>query len=314
VVFKAKEKHPANYKTYFGYWKDDGFIKRKSGREDYKEKWNEIKSHWLENYRNKEEIDGFSIKKCVTANDEWCVEAYIITDYSKLNETDFIQALKEYSIFQYLKEEKGNTPIISSKGTNNGIYGWFNIKPRYKHVISVPNTGTVCYAYYQGYDCCIDDNCLVMIPKKELSMKEMICISLLIRKDKIRYFYGRQVTPERLGNTKINFNFSMFNHVKVQEFKKKSLTNNKIKLDTKNWKSFRIIDLFEIKKGERLVQEERIEGNVPFITATSENNGVVDHISYEKFKGIKLPADKNGNPDWQFMENYVKSFPYSSNL
>lgn len=29
---------------------------------------------------------------------------------------------------------------------------------------------------------------------------------------------------------------------------------------------------------------------------------------------IKLPTDKQGNPDWQFMENYIKSLPYSSNL
>ncbi len=29
---------------------------------------------------------------------------------------------------------------------------------------------------------------------------------------------------------------------------------------------------------------------------------------------IKLPVDKNGNPDWQFMEDYIKSLPYSSNL
>lgn len=29
---------------------------------------------------------------------------------------------------------------------------------------------------------------------------------------------------------------------------------------------------------------------------------------------IKLPADSNGNPDWQFMENYIKSLPYSANL
>lgn len=26
---------------------------------------------------------------------------------------------------------------------------------------------------------------------------------------------------------------------------------------------------------------------------------------------IKLPADSQGNPDWQFMENYIKSLPYS---
>ncbi len=29
---------------------------------------------------------------------------------------------------------------------------------------------------------------------------------------------------------------------------------------------------------------------------------------------IKLPVDSQGNPDWQFMENYIKSINYSSNL
>lgn len=29
---------------------------------------------------------------------------------------------------------------------------------------------------------------------------------------------------------------------------------------------------------------------------------------------IKLPTNSNGHPDWQFMENYIKSLPYSSNL
>ena len=29
---------------------------------------------------------------------------------------------------------------------------------------------------------------------------------------------------------------------------------------------------------------------------------------------IKLPVDKTNNPDWHFMENYIKSLPYSQNL
>ena len=29
---------------------------------------------------------------------------------------------------------------------------------------------------------------------------------------------------------------------------------------------------------------------------------------------IRLPVDKTGNPDWQFMEDYMKSLPYSINL
>lgn len=29
---------------------------------------------------------------------------------------------------------------------------------------------------------------------------------------------------------------------------------------------------------------------------------------------IKLPVDSEGNPDWQFMEDYIKSLPYSANI
>jgi hypothetical protein len=29
---------------------------------------------------------------------------------------------------------------------------------------------------------------------------------------------------------------------------------------------------------------------------------------------IKLPVDKNANPDWQFMENYIKELPYSDKI
>ncbi len=29
---------------------------------------------------------------------------------------------------------------------------------------------------------------------------------------------------------------------------------------------------------------------------------------------IKLPVDSNGNPDWQFMEDYIKALPYGDRL
>ena len=29
---------------------------------------------------------------------------------------------------------------------------------------------------------------------------------------------------------------------------------------------------------------------------------------------IKLPVDVDDNPDWQFMENYIKSLPYGDRL
>lgn len=103
VVFKAHIPHPSDYETYFGYWKDDGFIKVKHlGRVDFHSKWEKIKSEWVYNYKNKKEMKEHSIKKHVTADDEWCAEAYLETDYSQLKEEDFEIEIKKYVMFMGL--------------------------------------------------------------------------------------------------------------------------------------------------------------------------------------------------------------------
>lgn len=105
VVLKAHVSHPDDYETYFGYWRDDGFIKIKNlGRIDANNKWEKIKSEWIYNYRNKKEVKGQSIKQHVNSEDEWCAEAYMETDYSSLSESDFIKHVKNYTLFR-IKED-----------------------------------------------------------------------------------------------------------------------------------------------------------------------------------------------------------------
>ena len=105
IVFKAHTPHPVDYETYFGYWKNDGFVKVKNlGRIDYFGKWEKIKSEWIYNFRNKNEVKGQSIKKHVTPDDEWCAEAYMETDYSTLSEADFIKHIKNYILFNIREE------------------------------------------------------------------------------------------------------------------------------------------------------------------------------------------------------------------
>jgi type I restriction enzyme M protein len=105
VVFKAHMPHKdTNKETWFGYWKDDGHkLLRHQGRVSIN--WNEVKDKWLYNYRNKKEIAGESVMQLVTAEDEWCVEAYMETDYSTLNEEDFIKTIKDYTAFKFLNEK-----------------------------------------------------------------------------------------------------------------------------------------------------------------------------------------------------------------
>ncbi|MFH1561826.1 MAG: N-6 DNA methylase [Nitrospirota bacterium] len=105
MIFTANKPHPTNKETYFGYYKDDGFVKRKTkGRIDAFGKWESIKAEWVSSYINRKAKAGFSVNKIVTAEDEWCAEAYMETDYSNLSEKDFINEIKKYVAFEVLNQ------------------------------------------------------------------------------------------------------------------------------------------------------------------------------------------------------------------
>jgi type I restriction-modification system DNA methylase subunit len=103
MIFTAKKPHPKNKNTFFGYYKNDGFVKRKGkGRIDALLKWEGIKEKWVTNFMNRKEEKKVSVKRTVTPKDEWCAEAYMQTDYSMLSEQDFIIEVKKYAAFKVL--------------------------------------------------------------------------------------------------------------------------------------------------------------------------------------------------------------------
>lgn len=100
MVFTAHKPHPTNKETYFGYYKDDGFVKKKNkGRIDAYGKWKNIKEKWVSNFFNRKDEAGFSVNQMVTADMEWAAEAYMETDYSCLNDRDFENVLLQYVTF-----------------------------------------------------------------------------------------------------------------------------------------------------------------------------------------------------------------------
>jgi len=95
--------------TFFGYFKKDGFKKKKNlGRVEQFDNnnqsiWKRIESEWLTIYRNKKVVDGLSATAVVSGKDEWLCEAYMRTDFSTLKEEDFQKSLNEY--LAYLMKE-----------------------------------------------------------------------------------------------------------------------------------------------------------------------------------------------------------------
>ena len=166
-------------------------------------------------------------------------------------------------------------------------------------------------------------------------------------------------------------------------------TKKIINLQNTNWQEFTINSLFKLKKGERLIEVDRVIGEIPLITASSYNNGITSFIDFKYFQNrkkyfenkitidmfgnvfyhnykyfsddnihtlilkenitlssytqmflvsvlkklsskygfgrqvrlnrlekeiIKLPIIKKDTPNWNFMDRYIKSIPYSSNI
>ncbi|MDM1499491.1 N-6 DNA methylase [Myroides odoratimimus] len=173
MLWEAHKPHNKNFKSFFGYYKIDGFVKRKKlGRIDANNRWENIKKDWISLYRNSEEIEGVSAKKAVDFEDEWLCEAYMKTDYTKVDNSLFEDSIREY-------------------------------------------------------------------------------ISYLMR-------------------------FGLY------EDKNNDINTEPIPLETSKWKEFNLIDLFKFKRGTRLTKENRIEGDIPLVTAGEDYLGVKSFISNEE--------------------------------
>lgn len=112
MIFDLSQKHErANRDTFFGYFKDDKFVKRKGlGRveqtdQDGNSLWLKTEAEWLDLYKNKREVPGLSVMHKVTCDDEWLAEAYMETDYTKLTVDDFERTIRDY--YSYLIKSGG---------------------------------------------------------------------------------------------------------------------------------------------------------------------------------------------------------------
>lgn len=243
MVFTAHKPHASeNRKTWFGYWKNDGFIKTKhKGRIDLNEVWPEIRDHWVESFRNREVHPGESVLQKVTADDEWCAEAYMATDYGTIKSTDFSNAVRELasyklsrivqhtghdlfpeesgwipfklgSLFELKKGKRltkanmtdGDTPFIGAIESNNGVSNYIGQTALHPAgTITVNYNGSVAEAFYQPEPFCASDDVNVLYPNFEMSPAVGIFISTLIRREKYRFSYGRKWHLERMRESEI---------------------------------------------------------------------------------------------------------------
>ncbi|MBB4119910.1 type I restriction-modification system DNA methylase subunit [Mesonia hippocampi] len=112
MVFDLSQKHiKANKETFFGYYRDDKFTKRKGlGRVEMTDEkgnslWAKTEELWLDLFKNKKQVAGLSVMRKVSWKDEWLAEAYMETDYSSLESDDFEKTIRDY--YSYIIKDGG---------------------------------------------------------------------------------------------------------------------------------------------------------------------------------------------------------------
>jgi len=117
----------------------------------------------------------------------------------------------------------GKTLIISPTEEYNGCYGWLDfetvLNPPF---ITVARTGSIGESFVHLEPCAPNSDCLILLPRGEMSIPDLFLAASSIRSEKWRYNYGRKVTPKRIADVKINYSPKVKDDAKklYQKFKK----------------------------------------------------------------------------------------------
>jgi type I restriction modification DNA specificity protein len=126
----------------------------------------------------------------------------------------------------------GTTPFVRSSDSHNGWTGFTTMSPCHPgNTIGVNRNGSVGEAFYQPISFCSTEDVHIFTPKFEMNPFIALFLTVLIRRERYRFGYGRKWGIERMNQTR-----------------------------------------------------------------------------------IKLPVVEDGQPNWKFMERYVKSLPFSSQV
>ena len=300
----------------------------------------------------------------------------------------------EFNIFRGVRitkadQEKGEHILVTAGSKNDGIKQRISNgrSQLFKDAITIDMFGLVIYRNYEFF---CDDNIIVLKSKEKYNEREMVYIASFIGEQTKGYDYGRQcrlkniqdiIVPEKHEIPSWVYEIEIPDYSDIIEPKEDKIVELPNLLE---WKEFSFDELFIIgkAKGPKAKEAEENIGDIPYITATSENNGIkcltsiparhkgncltIGHLGdpfYQEkdFSGnnvtylysktnhmnqyvglflvslmqflpkkynygnvvgiakmknekISLPVDSNGNPDWQLMEDYIKSLPYSKYL
>ena len=167
--------------------------------------------------------------------------------------------------------------------------------------IAITNNGSVGHAFYQeGLFTCSHDITPVYLKNYELNKYIAFFLIVMLEKTGKSYEYGKKWRPKRMRRSRIflpiNSNkepdWKFMEEYAKQEMKsqaekivdyyeKKLFDEANILLDLEEveWNLFQIDEIFDVKRVEGKPINNYENGNIPYVTTSSENNGITNFVN-----------------------------------
>lgn len=195
----------------------------------------------------------------------------------------------------------GRTPYVGASQVNNGVTQYIGNDEHLHdgHCLTVCYNGAPGTTFYQPDPFWATDDVNVLVPKRDMSREILLFMAPIIEHiGRQNYTYTdkwrQDIMKEELlplpqdANGEPDWRYmddfmsAMFNQAHTELASLGRVKPTRRSCDTSAWHSFKIGDLFELKKGTRLTKANMRPGNIPFIGAANINNGVTAHIANDE--------------------------------
>ena len=229
----------------------------------------------------------------------------------------------------------GNMPFIGASELNNGITAFTcSINESIdNNVLGVNYNGSVGFAFYHPYRAIFSDDVKRIKWKSSLHNNRytLLFLASMIGQQKCKYAYGYKFNSQRMkrqkillpiqSNNTIDWGF-MEAYMKQKERQILKPTIERLckrliisdisgggKSLCSNWKAFYFTEVFtEIQRGKRLKKADHEQGNTPYASSTSLNNGIDGFVgndgSVRKFDDC-LTLANSGSVGCAFYHQYT---------
>ena len=279
MIFTAHHPHPSNKQTFLGYCKDDGFVKRKvGGRIDAFRRWADIKNTWIETYINRVAKPGLSVNVQVGAKDEWAAECYMETDYSSLTPTMFEDTLQKYSTYLFANLVKSQVGSLSHSQESMELdtFAWKTIDLTALFKVSGSKTTP-------------------LLALEEAGIGKHPYVTTQATNNGVAGFYNH--STEQSGGV-ITVDSAVVGYCSYQDGPFSA--SDHVEILTPKFPMNAYVAMFLV--------------TVLNMEQYRYNYGRKCSQTRLRQSAIKLPVSQSGGVDYEFMEQYIKTLPYSANL